>query len=319
MGGRRGGGGSGVTAPDRAAAEAAFVRKLNEIFYDVEAEQYDERHPEVVEGDADWWRARGAELLPELRAEVGGGAGLRILDVGCGTGFIPGVLADLLAPGDLLVGLDQSAGMLARARAKVGGDGRCRLVRGDAAGLPLRPGSVDLVTVNSFLHHVCDYRAVLREIDRVLRPGGYLVLAHEPDRDFFRSPVVRMAGAAWKLAGLGMRLPAELCDEINARLRAAELAPAAVAPEEILRLVEYHSPVEQGAVRIDPGKGFRPAELFADDLRGYGVLELSRYSTFYHRPLLARHRWLMRVAKGAASVLKGKGNLFSAVLRKGPA
>jgi SAM-dependent methyltransferase len=257
--------------------------------------------------------------LQALRAESGGGPGLRILDVGCGTGFIPGVLLDLLAPGDMLVGLDQSAGMLARARAKVGGEGRCRLVRGDAAGLQFRTGSFDLVTVNSFLHHVYDYRAVLREIDRVLRPGGYLVLAHEPNRDFFRSPMVRMAGAAWKLAGLGMRLPADLCDEINARLRAAALAPAAVAPDEILRLVEYHSPVEQGAVRIDPDKGFRPADLFADELRGYGVVELNAYSTFYHRPLLARHPWLMRVAKRAATVLKGKGNLFSAVLRKGPA
>lgn len=307
-----------MTSPSRAAAEAAFVRKLNEIFYDVEAEQYDERHPEVVEGDAGWWRTRGAELLPALRADPSGGAGLRILDVGCGTGFIPGVLADLLAPGDLLVGIDQSAGMLARARAKLGGEPRCRLGRGDAAGLPFPAATFDLVTVNSFLHHVCDYRAVLGEIDRVLRPGGYLVLAHEPNRDFFRSPLVRMAGAAWKLAGLGMRLPAELCDEINARLRAAELASTAVAPEEILRLVEYHSPVEQGAVRIDPGKGFRPADLFAEALRGYHVRELSEYSTFYHRPLLARHRWLMRVAKGAASVLKGRGNLFSAVLRKAP-
>ena len=32
--------------------DALIVRKLNEIFYDVEAEQYDERHPEVIEGDA---------------------------------------------------------------------------------------------------------------------------------------------------------------------------------------------------------------------------------------------------------------------------
>jgi ubiquinone/menaquinone biosynthesis C-methylase UbiE len=302
----------------RAVGEDLLVRKLNEIFYDVEAAQYDERHPEVIEGDVEWWRERGAAVLDALRT-AGGGAALRILDVGCGTGFVSGALAGLLDPGDLLVGVDQSRGMLARARAKTAGAAGCAFVRGDAAALQFADRSFDLVTVNSFLHHVFDYRAVLREIDRVLRPGGYLMLAHEPNRDFFRSPVVRLAGSAWKLMGLGMRLPPELCAEINQRLRAAALAPSGVEPDRILRLVEYHSPVEQGAVRIDPGKGFRPADLLARELAGYGVVELTAYSTFYHRPLLQRHPWLMRVAKRAASVLKGKGNLFSAVLRKGTA
>lgn len=301
----------------RMAGDAQFVRKLNEIFYDVEAEQYDARHPEVIEGDADWWRRRSQEILRALRAD--GAAAVRILDVGCGTGFVPSVVADLLASSDLVVGVDQSAGMLARARAKVGEGGRCRFVRGDAAGLQFRDASFDVVTVNSFLHHVYDYRAVLREIDRVLRPGGYLVIAHEPNRDFFRSPLVRAAGAAWKCAGLGMRLPPAIRDEVNARLRQTRLASAAVSADEILRLVEYHSPVEQSPVRIDPDKGFRPAEWLAQDLRRYRVLELTEYSTFYHRPLLTRHPWLMRVAKRAATVLKGRGNLFSAVLRKGPA
>jgi ubiquinone/menaquinone biosynthesis C-methylase UbiE len=309
-----------MTGSGAPVSDAVIVRKLNQIFYDVEAEQYDERHPEVIEGDADWWLACAAKLIGALRAESDGAAALRVLDVGCGTGFVPGLLAGLLGEDDLVIGLDQSEGMLARARSKMSTDQRvhCRLTRGDAASLQFRGRSFDMVTVNSLLHHVYDYRAVLREIDRVLKPGGYLVLAHEPNREFFQSRLVRLAGSAWKLAGFGMTVPPDICARINARLRAARLTSAEVDPDHILRMVEYHSPVEQGALRIDPDKGFLPRDLLAEDLRGYTLIEITEYSTFYHRPLLERHQWLLRVAKGAATVLRGKGNLFSAVLRKAP-
>jgi hypothetical protein len=92
-----------------------------------------------------------------------------------------------------------------------------------------------------------------------------------------------------------------------------------VSPDDVLRIVEYHSPIEQAAIGIDHHKGFRLRDLLADELAGYELVEATEYSTFFHRPLLQRNRWLMRMAKAAASVLRGKGNLFSAVLRKVPA
>lgn len=294
------------------------VRKLNEAFYDVEAAQYDARHPEVIEGDADWWSERLAALLGTLRAGRGPDAGVRLLDIGCGTGFVPGLAARHLAGGDLLVGIDQSAGMLARARAKLAGAERCQLMRADAAHLHFAAASFDLVTVNSFLHHVFDERAVLREIDRVLRPGGYLVLAHEPNRAFFRSPLVRWAAAAYKGVGLGMRVPDDIRDAVNVRLRAAGVAAAPVGGDEILRLVEFHSPLEQGVLTVDKDKGFALHDFLEGELRGYAVLEHTEYSTFFHRPVLARHPWLQGAVRGAARLLRGRGNLFSAVLRKGP-
>src|SRR5262245_44158334 len=188
----------------RLDADAATVRKLNQVFYDVEADQYDDRHPEVIEGDADWWTSRGQKLVQELKSGLTPPAGLMILDVGCGTGFVANLLSDSLAEGDLIVGLDHSEGMLRRARSKLA-DAGCRFARADAGDLPFQDQSFHMLTLNSFLHHVYDYRAVLRGIDRVLKPGGYLLLAHEPNREFFRSPFVRWAGAAWKLLGFGMK------------------------------------------------------------------------------------------------------------------
>ena len=292
------------------------VRKLNEAFYDVEAAQYDARHPEVVEGDAAWWSDRLAAALVQRRAA---GTPLRLLDVGCGTGFVSALAAPHLAAGDLAIGIDQSAGMLACARAKLAataGGGACRLLRADAAHLPWPAARFDLVAVNSFLHHVYEPRAVLRELDRVLRPGGWLILAHEPNRAFFRSPVVRWAAAAYQGIGLGRRVPADIRDAVNDRLRRAGVASAPIDGDAILRLVEFHSPLEQGVLAVDKDKGFTLHDFLEGELRGYAVLEHTEYSTFFHRPVLAHHPWLQGAVKGAARLLRGRGNLFSAVLCK---
>lgn len=299
-------------------ADAVMVRKLNQIFYDVEAEQYDDRHPEVLEGDAEWWRSRGRTVVGELRSGLTPGSGLQILDLGCGTGFVTTALGEYLSGADLIVGLDQSEGMLLRARGKLSGRalGRCRLVRADAADLPFLPHSFDVVAVNSFLHHVYDPRAVLRALDRVLRPGGYVLLAHEPNRAFFQSRLVCWLASLWKAAGFGMKVPAEFCARIDARVREAGLAVAGVTPEEILRLVEYHSPVEQRPFGIDRSKGFSLGSFLAGELHGYALVEAGEYTTFYHRPQLPGRAWRTGAARLVAWALNGKGNLFRAILRK---
>ncbi len=304
-----------MQTPGGRVPDSQWVRTLNLVFYDVEAEDYDERHPEVLEGDAAWWTARGAALVRELRSGLESGRGLRILDVGCGTGFVAGLLSRQLVAGDMVIGVDQSEGMLRRARSKVTG-AVASFARGDACHLQFRADAFDLVAVNSFLHHVYDYRAALREIDRVLKPHGYLVLAHEPNREFFRARGRRIAASLWKLVGFRMSIPPRSCERINARLRAADFATADLAADEILRCVEYHSPVEQRPIAIDPDKGFSPQALVRQELNNYAVVELNAYSTFYHRPFLERHPRLQQVAKAAARLATGDGNLFSAVLRK---
>jgi len=301
-------------------ADAVFVKKLNRIFFDVEAEQYDDQHPEILAGEADWWISSCEKLVQDLKSSSNG-SGLAILDIGCGTGFVSSVLSTLLVEGDLMIGLDQSEGMLKRARSKVPADKVtvCRFARGDAANLQFVDQSFHMLTVNAFLHHVYDYRSVLSEIDRVLKPGGYVVLAHEPNKAFFQSPVIRAAASAWKLIGFGVKVPKKSCDKINARLRESHLTASDVHHDEILRLVEYHSPVEQKPIGIDKSKGFSLQEFLDQELRGYTVVEVNEYSTFYHRPLLERYPRLMRLAKTAENLFSGTGNLFSAVLRKAAA
>ena len=101
--------------------------------------------------------------------------GLSLLNIGCGPGGFDAVARQA---GAATWGVDASAEAVAIAAARVPGG---RFVCGDAGSLPFRAGSFDLVYCYSTIEHVADYRRVLREIVRVLRPGGLLYL-HAPNR-----------------------------------------------------------------------------------------------------------------------------------------
>jgi len=96
-----------------------------------------------------------------------------VLDVGCGNGAY---LARLVGEhhAGRLVGVDSSAGMLAAARTSAGPG--AFYAEADAGRLPFRAACCDVVLAAHMLYHVGDPRAVLREVRRVLRPGGRLVL-----------------------------------------------------------------------------------------------------------------------------------------------
>jgi demethylmenaquinone methyltransferase/2-methoxy-6-polyprenyl-1,4-benzoquinol methylase len=94
--------------------------------------------------------------------------GDRVLDACCGTGDL--ALADLQA-GARVTGLDFSERMLERARAK---SSEVEWLQGDALALPFADGSFDGATVGFGARNLDDLEAGLRELRRVLRPGGHL-------------------------------------------------------------------------------------------------------------------------------------------------
>jgi len=100
----------------------------------------------------------------------------RVLDLGCGTGRL---LEDLRRrlPEAELVGVDPSEAMLTVARGRLGRDPRVRLEVATAARLPLPDASLDVVTTTMSFHHWEEQGASLREVGRVLAPGGRLLIA----------------------------------------------------------------------------------------------------------------------------------------------
>jgi demethylmenaquinone methyltransferase/2-methoxy-6-polyprenyl-1,4-benzoquinol methylase len=135
--------------------------------------------------DPRWRRALVDALAPQ--------AGDRVLDVATGTGM---VAAELLARADCtVVGIDQSAEMLAAARARFAlkhGD-RVRLLEGQAEALPFPDASFDALAFTYLLRYVDDPPATLRELARVVRPGGRIASLE------FAVPPSWPARVAWRV------------------------------------------------------------------------------------------------------------------------
>jgi SAM-dependent methyltransferase len=106
--------------------------------------------------------------------------GETVLDHACGAGMDLLLAARRVGPRGRAIGIDMTAGMLARARGAVldaGLGARVEVREGDYEELPVPTASVDVVISNGVLNLAPDKRAVMLEIARVLRPGGRLLLA----------------------------------------------------------------------------------------------------------------------------------------------
>ena len=107
-------------------------------------------------------------------AEVPAGGEDRVLDVATGTGMVAAALVRRY--GCRVVGLDQSPEMLAGAQARLDAEpdlaSHIELVRGEAESLPFADGEFDHLTFTYLLRYVEDPGATLRELTRVVKPGG---------------------------------------------------------------------------------------------------------------------------------------------------
>lgn len=130
-------------------------------------------------GIADRWDLiRTRYEHPDIRLGVLGGLvdpRLKVLDIGTGTGAMLPVLG---AAADLMIALDNSESMLARARALCLGAGldRVRFTRADVARLPFADGAFDACCCSMVLHHVARPGQAVGEMARVLGPGGRLMI-----------------------------------------------------------------------------------------------------------------------------------------------
>ncbi|GGV64363.1 methyltransferase [Streptomyces thermoviolaceus subsp. apingens] len=130
------------------------------------------------------WDSRFPDDGPAYAAAVAGlglRSGDRVLDAGCGTGrALPALRAAVGASG-MVVGVDLTPAMLhAAVRAGRHRDGR--LLLADVAALPLRSGSFDAVFAAGLISHLPRPAENLRELRRVVRPGGILALFHPVGR-----------------------------------------------------------------------------------------------------------------------------------------
>ena len=139
--------------------------------FDRIAGRYDLLNSVMTAGLHHAWRVRAAD-----RAEVGPGDS--VLDVCCGTGDLAFELASRVSPAGRVIGCDFSEPMLdlAREKAEKSAAEAVRFEWADALQLPYDAGRFDAVTVGFGVRNFADRDRGLREMTRVLRPGGRLVV-----------------------------------------------------------------------------------------------------------------------------------------------
>jgi demethylmenaquinone methyltransferase / 2-methoxy-6-polyprenyl-1,4-benzoquinol methylase len=177
----------GVAPPPARPAEPSSARKRQalELFRGLP------HHYDFLSAALSFWQ--DPRWRRALVSAAGPRPGERVLDVATGTGM---VAAELLARCNCtVVGIDQSAEMLAAARARFAGPGGAsvELIEGQAEALPFADESFDVLTFTYLLRYVEDPAVTVRELARVVRPGGRVASLE------FGLPPLALARAAWRL------------------------------------------------------------------------------------------------------------------------
>ncbi len=249
-------------------------RRVNELFHDREGAAYDTVHPEIFERERRRW-----EEVCRLFVS-GADQPLVSLDIGCGTGFVGMHLLQYLPIGSTLTCADISKEMLAVCKEKLTpcAQGKTlRFLKMQTEVLDLPDNSVDLVTMNSVLHHMPAYKKLLTEIERVLKPEGIVCIGHEPCSIFFTNSFLRvqaqclhqltwkrMAARCLRWCGLYGKVVQStatknsMVDAINAVLIQEQRIEHPLTAGDISMLVDIHSPTA-GGMRTD--EGFNPLTL----------------------------------------------------------
>lgn len=152
--------------PEGAPDSQSAARAVREMFTSI-APRYDlANHVLSMNVDRLWWR-RTARSFAEVLARPDA----RILDLCCGTGDMTFALRRIATPAAKILGADFSHAMLQRATRKSAGT-QLQWIEADALRLPFADASFHLVTAAFGFRNLADYDGGLREIARVLRPGG---------------------------------------------------------------------------------------------------------------------------------------------------
>jgi len=154
-----------------------LVRRANELYHNAEGDRYDALHREMHRVEKTFWQDVAKEYLSRPEPLV-------CLDFGTGTGLVALSVGPYLKAADTLICTDISSELLKQGEINVAKAGlRCQasFIKTDGLQIPVADDSVDVIMLNSVLHHIHQLDAFADECRRVLRSGGLVIVNHEPN------------------------------------------------------------------------------------------------------------------------------------------
>jgi ubiquinone/menaquinone biosynthesis C-methylase UbiE len=297
-----------------------LVRRINEIFHDIDAESYGKVHNEIFVEEVHRWQNVFSKFLPQSPK--------KIIDFGCGTGFLESLLSDYVHANDTLVCMDISHKMIEVVQSNTQ-NFPCAVVYSKIDGSFAEPDtSVDVILLNSVLHHIPNYKEVLDSMVRSLKPNGLFFIGHEPNARFVQSSFLRKQYLLLKQLRLSVLLvwlrkifvkkslsATDTVSSINAKINEILLQEQRIdtplQPAEISALIDIHS-YTAGGMHLD--RGFDCVTI-ADQFRGKcSVVHLETYN---HLSKLSHTNILYRAYSTILQwIFPTRGSLFFFILQK---
>ncbi|MFC1548829.1 class I SAM-dependent methyltransferase [Candidatus Omnitrophota bacterium] len=312
-----------------------FVLKVNEIYHDIEGSVYENKHPEIFQDELIRWQKVGRAFIANNSEKI------HLLDIGSGTGFVPEQIGGFLKRGDLLVCSDISADILNICEKNISDkkfECDLRYIKLDGKEIDLGSNEFDYITLNSVLHHIPDLPIFFKEINRLLKINGRLIIGHEPNRPFYthnflwnyyrliscafsperfiaailrRLKLFKIAGKIRKRCNQEVELDNRIAEDTNKHLLEEGIIEAPLTTEQICEIVDIHSPTAGG---YHKDRGIDISEILKDHLPGF---EIEYLETYNHLCKLSSKN---KFTKWHDSILKKiypkSGSTFLVILRK---
>lgn len=315
-----------------------FVRKVNEIYHDVEGEIYLQKHPEIFVDEVNRWKKIAKKYFIKNFP-------ITILDIGSGTGFVPLVIAPFLKKDDMIICSDLSSVMLDVCRREIAKrQFKCkfRFVKSKGNTVRIVENIVDFITINSVLHHILNVGEFFSQIGDIISEEGILVIAHEPNKAFYNNRflwnnyillrqsmnVKNMAISILKKIGLlsfvkillghkstitnsSFKNNIDIVDRVNNRLLKQGLIKAPLTKSEIGSIIDIHSPTA-GAFYKE--RCFNFNKLLKENLNNFKIV---KFETYNHCCKMTSKNLITKIYANFLKVIfPKKGATFLAVLKK---
>ncbi len=316
--------------------ENKLVLRINELFHDLEQTDYDKKHKDIFVGEVGRWKNASAFLLENNRNPV------TILDIGSGTGFVPMQICGKMSERDTFICSDISEKMLSVCKKKIAEHNfNCNFsfVKSDGFSLNLQDGSVNVITINSVLHHIPDFNTFFKEISRILKVNGLLIIGHEPNSLFYRDKFLWynyrffffMMNPAQIILAITKKIGLfeiashifhkvhrdksdnqKIISRINEQLINERLIQKPLSYGRIMELIDVQSPTA-GKIRKDK-KGIDISSILANHLSNF---KIEKIETYNHLPRLNTNGFFMKkYSELLSNTFPQKGATFFVIFKK---